>query len=131
MANAGGPLVLVADDDPLLRAIVEHKLVTAGYRVTVAADGRDALKEAHRQRPHAIVLDAMMPVIDGFETLRRLKAEPGLRDIAVIMLTAIKRDEDIVSALTLGAADYLVKPFNPDELAARLMRLAPRSATVP
>jgi DNA-binding response OmpR family regulator len=72
----------------------------------------------------------MMPVVDGFEALRRLKAEPGLRDIAVIMLTAIKRDEDIISALQLGAADYVVKPFNPDELAVRLMRLVPRPEPV-
>jgi DNA-binding response OmpR family regulator len=126
MVDAAQPQVLVADDDPLLRAIVEHRLAAAGYGVAVAADGRSTLEQAGRLHPQAIVLDAMMPVIDGFETLRRLKAEPGLRDIPVIMLTAIKRDEDIVGALKLGAADYLVKPFNPDELAARLMRLVPR-----
>jgi DNA-binding response OmpR family regulator len=126
MGDAAQPQVLVADDDPLLRAIVEHKLAAAGYGVAVAADGRAALEQARRLRPQAIVLDAMMPVVDGFEALRRLKAEPSLRDIAVIMLTAIKRDEDIISALQLGAADYVVKPFNPDELTVRLMRLVPR-----
>jgi DNA-binding response OmpR family regulator len=130
MGGAAQPQVLVADDDPLLRAIVEHKLAAAGYRVAVAADGRAALEQARRLQPQAIVLDAMMPVVDGFEALRRLKAEPGLRDIAVIMLTAIKRDEDIISALQLGAADYVVKPFNPDELAVRLMRLVPRPEPV-
>jgi DNA-binding response OmpR family regulator len=125
MEDAVQPLVLVADDDPLLRAILEHKLSRAGYRVIATADGRGALDEAERARPHCIVLDAMMPVVDGFEALRRLKATPVLQDITVIMLTAIKREEDIVGALRLGAADYLIKPFNPDELVARLMRLVP------
>ena len=121
------PLILIADDDPLLRQILEHKLEASGYRVIAVEDGRAAL-EAAKQRPVAIVLDAMMPVMDGFETLRRLKVDPALRGINVVMLTALKRDEDVVSALQLGAADYLAKPFNPDELVARLHRLAPVAA---
>jgi len=124
------PLIIVADDDPLLRAILEHKLGAAGYRVVAAEHGRAALEAARRTRPDAVVLDAMMPVVDGFEALRRLKAEPALEDVAVVMLTAIKREQDVVSALQLGAADYLVKPFNPDELVARLARLVPRPARV-
>lgn len=123
--EATGPLILVADDDPLLCAILQHKLSSAGYRVVCAGDGRAALESARSDKPSAIVLDAMMPIIDGFETLRRLKSEPELKSIIVIMLTALKREQDIVSALTLGAADYLVKPFNPDELIARLSRLMP------
>ncbi|HEX6865951.1 MAG TPA: response regulator, partial [Caulobacteraceae bacterium] len=114
----------VADDDPLLRQILEHKLSNSGYRVIAVEDGAAAL-EAASQRPSVIVLDAMMPVMDGFETLRRLKADPALRDITVVMLTALKREDDVVSALKLGAADYLAKPFNPDELVVRLQRLAP------
>lgn len=121
------PLVLIADDDPLLRQILEHKLSGSGYRVVAVEDGRAAL-EAAAERPSVIVLDAMMPVMDGFETLRRLKADESLKDITVVMLTALKRDEDIVSALKLGAADYLAKPFNPDELVVRLQRLAPVAA---
>ncbi|HEY8572827.1 response regulator [Phenylobacterium sp.] len=115
--------VLIADDDPLLRAILEHKLSAAGYQVTSVEDGRAALDEVEALRPNLVVLDAMMPVMDGFEALRRLKANPSLNDVAVVMLTALKRDEDILSALKLGAADYLAKPFNPDELVARLDRL--------
>ncbi len=118
------PLVIVADDDPLLRQILEHKLSNSGYRVIAVEDGAAAL-EAAGQRPSVIVLDAMMPVMDGFETLRRVKADPALRDITVVMLTALKREDDVVSALKLGAADYLAKPFNPDELVVRLQRLAP------
>lgn len=121
------PLVLIADDDPLLRQILEHKLSASGYRVVAVEDGRAAL-DAAAEKPSIIVLDAMMPVMDGFETLRRLKADPELKGITVVMLTALKRDEDIVSALKLGAADYLAKPFNPDELVVRLQRLAPVDA---
>ena len=127
MGGAAEPQVLVADDDPLLREILKHKLTNAGYRVVLAGDGREALEAMRLSRPSAVVLDAMMPVVDGFEALRRLKSDPELKDVAVIMLTALKREQDIVNALKLGAADYLVKPFNPDELLARLVRALPRS----
>lgn len=118
-------LVLVADDDPLLRSILEHKLTRAGYQVALAEDGRAALEAAEQLSPSVIVLDAMMPVLDGFEVLRRLKSDEKLRNLVVVMLTALRRQDDIVGALQLGAADYLAKPFNPDELVARLTRLAP------
>lgn len=116
--------VLVADDDPLLREILAHKLGASGYAVHVAADGRAALELARSLNPSVIVLDGMMPILDGFEALRRLKADTALQSIPVVMLTALKREEDVVGALKLGAADYLQKPFNPDELVARLSRLA-------
>jgi len=116
------PLVLIADDDPLLRAILEHKLAAAGYHVHAVEDGRAALEAAQALSPAVVVLDGMMPVVDGFEALRRLKADPALAVIPVVMLTALKRQDDVVSALKLGAADYLSKPFNPDELVARLLR---------
>ena len=117
--------VLIADDDPLLREILEYKLTAAGYAVRSVEDGRAALEQVQVQRPDVLVLDAMMPVMDGFEALRRLKDDAALSDIVVVMLTALKGDEDVVSALRLGAADYLAKPFNPDELIARLQRPAP------
>lgn len=117
--------VLIADDDPLLRAVLEHKLAAAGYAVLSVEDGRAALNAVQMSRPDAIVLDAMMPVMDGFEALRRLKGDPALKGIAVVMLTALKREDDVVSALKLGASDYMAKPFNPDELVARLDRLVP------
>lgn len=118
------PYVLIADDDPLLRQILEHKLGAAGYAVKSVQDGRAALDAAAADAPAAVVLDAMMPVMDGFEALRRLKQHPDLSGVAVIMLTALKREDDVVNALKLGAADYVAKPFNPDELVARLDRLA-------
>jgi DNA-binding response OmpR family regulator len=122
------PLVFVADDDPLLLGLLEHKLAGAGFRVESAADGQAALEGVRRSRPDCVVLDAMMPVMDGFETLRRLKADPALKHIPVVMLTALRQEEHVVGALKLGAADYLPKPFIPDELLARLTRLVPVAA---
>jgi DNA-binding response OmpR family regulator len=117
------PLILVADDDDLLQAVLEHKLAASGYDVVTLDDGRAVMEHIERLDPALLVLDAMMPVMDGFEVLRRLKSDPLLKTIPVMMLTALRRDSDIVTALNLGAADYLPKPFNPDELVARLARL--------
>ncbi len=117
--------VVVADDDQLLQTLLDHKLSSAGYRVETVANGQAALDRARLISPQVIVLDAMMPIMDGFEALRRFKADPALANIPVIMLTAMRRDTDIVTALQLGAADYLSKPFNPDELIARMSRIAP------
>jgi DNA-binding response OmpR family regulator len=119
------PLVLIADDDALLRSLVEFKLKAKGYAVAQAADGDEALAAIARERPGLVVLDAMMPGPDGFEVLRRMKADSALAGIPVVMLTARKLESDIVGALQAGASDYLVKPFIPDELAMRIARLLP------
>lgn len=113
--------ILIADDDPLLRALLVHRLSADGYDVLTAEDGAQALAAITEQTPDLIVLDALMPVMDGFELLRRVKAG-RLSHAPVIMLTALRRDQDIVGALQLGAADYLVKPFIPDELSQRVRR---------
>jgi DNA-binding response OmpR family regulator len=115
--------ILIADDDPLLRALLQHRLAADGQDVMALEDGGDVLRCVAEHRPDLIVLDAMMPVIDGFELLRRLKAPPQPDPTPVIMLTALKREMDIVGALELGAADYLVKPFIPDELSQRIRRV--------
>ena len=78
--------------------------------------------------PSAIVLDAMMPVMDGYEVLRRIRETPELQSIPVIMLTARKQERDVIGALELGASDFIAKPFIPEELIARLTRLIERSA---
>jgi len=114
--------ILIADDDPLLRALLVHRLSADGYEILTAEDGAQALAMIRDQHPDLIVLDALMPVMDGFEVLRRLKSG-DVTDSPVIMLTALKREQDIVGALQLGAADYLVKPFIPDELGQRIRRL--------
>lgn len=117
--------ILIADDDPLLRTLVEHKLSGAGHQVIGVEDGEAAMREIATRRPDLVVLDAMMPVLDGFEVLRRLKSNADTASLPIIMLTALKREQDIVGALELGAADYLVKPFIPDELVARIRRFLP------
>lgn len=121
--------ILIADDDPLLRALLEHKLAAEDHHVLSAEDGGQVADVVREHSPDLIVLDAMMPVMDGFEVLRRLKADADTRDIPVIMLTALKREQDIVGGLQLGAADYLAKPFIPDELVQRIRRVLNASGT--
>jgi DNA-binding response OmpR family regulator len=117
--------ILVVDDDPLIRTLVEHKLRLRGFEVVSAESGEAGLKQVAAKRPDLIVLDAMMPELDGFEVLRRLKQDSATAAIPVIMLTARKQESDIVSALSSGARDYLVKPFMPEELIMRIRNLLP------
>lgn len=115
--------ILICDDDPLLVDLLEYRLAARGYAVTIAEDGGKALRRLQEMQPDAILLDAMMPVIDGYEVLRKIRENPATAQVPVIMLTARKQEQDIVTALALGASDYLVKPFIPEELVARLARL--------
>lgn len=117
------PVVLIADDEPLLTELLEFRLGARGYETIVAHDGREALTKLQEERPQAVVLDMMMPVHDGLEVLRRMRADPAHADTPVIMLTARRGEADVVGALELGASDYLVKPFLPEELLIRLGRL--------
>jgi DNA-binding response OmpR family regulator len=91
-------------------------------------DGEEALSKVVSEHPSLVVLDAMMPRLDGFEVLSRMKSDAGVSHIPVIMLSARKGEKDIVSALERGADDYLVKPFIPEELLARLSKLLARQA---
>ncbi|MBZ9868688.1 response regulator [Mesorhizobium sp. CA15] len=120
--------VLICDDDPLLLELMEFRLKAKGYEVIKAADGAEALAKAQQDEPDIIVLDAMMPKVDGLEVLARIKGDPDLSGTPVVMLTARKGEKDIVSALEKGADDYLVKPFIPEELLARLARLIARKS---
>lgn len=115
--------ILIADDEPLMRELLEFRLSQKGYAPVVAGDGREALARLDDASPDAVVLDAMMPVHDGFEVLRRMRSSAQHADTPVIMLTARRSEKDIVGALEIGANDYLVKPFMPEELLARLARL--------
>jgi DNA-binding response OmpR family regulator len=124
--SAAKTKVLICDDDPLLLELMEFRLQAKGYEVVKAADGAEALSLVGGERPDIVVLDAMMPKSDGFEVLARIKNDPDLSAIPVVMLTARKGEKDIVSALEKGADDYLVKPFIPEELLARLARLVSR-----
>ncbi|RIX26995.1 response regulator transcription factor [Sphingomonas edaphi] len=115
--------VLVCDDDPLLLELLEFRLAAKGFDVQAARDGGEAMQLLESKPPSAVVLDAMMPFIDGYEVLRRIRENPTLKALPVIMLTARKQEKDIVGALELGASDFLAKPFIPEELVARLIRL--------
>ena len=114
------------DDEPEAVELVEFNLKKAGFDVITAADGAQALKKARSAQPDLIVLDLMMPEIDGLEVCKRLKAEGRTAQTPIIMLTAKGEDADVVTGLELGADDYVVKPFSPMELVARLKRLTLR-----
>lgn len=122
------PVILVADDDDLLLELLEYKLTARGYAVVMAADGLAAYDACKQYKPALIVLDAMMPELDGFTLLRRLQAEGMLAETQVLMLTARHQEDDVVGAFRLGAADYLQKPFKPEELMSRIARIVPLEA---
>ena len=111
--------ILLAEDEQQIGDMVAFKLANAGHEVIRVVDGEAALAAA-RERPDVIILDVMMPIVDGFEVLGRLKADPDLRAIPVIMLTARGQERDVLSGLQAGAADYIVKPFSLKELLARV-----------
>ena len=117
------PSVLIADDDAVSMYLLRHCLTSAGFRVCCALDGREALAMMKDESPALVILDVMMPVMDGLEVLRHAKASPDLAAIPVIVVTSREQDSDILEAVKLGAADYLVKPFMPTELLTRVARI--------
>ena len=122
--------ILVVDDEAPIRELLSFNLKKSGYEVETAADGRTALQKA----PEAdlVLLDIMLPEVDGLEVCRQLKADPQTSAIPIIMLTAMGEDTDRIVGLEMGADDYLAKPFNPDELMARVKAVLRRqSAPVP
>jgi diguanylate cyclase (GGDEF)-like protein len=112
--------ILVVDDDPDIARFVEVNLRSAGYEVAVAADGEQALDMAADLRPDLVLLDVMMPRIDGFEVAQRLRKNPQTSNSSIIMLTAKALSADKVTGLQSGADDYIIKPFDPIELLARV-----------
>ncbi|MDT0398859.1 MULTISPECIES: response regulator transcription factor [Streptomyces] len=118
--------VLLAEDDRAIRNALERALTLEGYRVTAVADGVEALAQAHRSRPDILVLDVMMPGIDGLQVCRVLRAEGD--STPVLMLTALVETADRIAGLDAGADDYVVKPFDVEEVFARLRALLRRAA---
>jgi two-component system phosphate regulon response regulator PhoB len=121
------PRILVVDDEPEAVELVEFNLKQAGYAVTTAADGAEALKKIHAQAPDLILLDVMLPEMDGFEICKVLRRDAATAKISIIMLTAKAAEIDRVLGLELGADDYLTKPFSPRELLLRIKKLLARS----
>jgi two-component system, OmpR family, response regulator ResD len=130
MDDHGRGSVLVVDDEPTIAEVVARYLERAGYRTRVAADGLEAIAAAASQRPDLVVLDLMLPGLDGLEVMRRLR-EADRDRIAVILLTAKGEESDRVVGLRLGADDYVVKPFSPAELVARVDAVLRRLQTSP
>ncbi len=118
--------VLVVDDEPEIVALVAYHLAKAGYRVATAASGQDAIDIARRERPALVVLDLMLPGMSGFEVLEALRSDDNTRDVAVLMLTARREEVDRIRGLSLGADDYLTKPFSPQELVLRVAAILRR-----
>ncbi len=117
-------LILVVDDEPAIVRLVRAKLQSDGYAVATAGRGEEALEYLEDERPDLVVLDLMMPGMDGFETLRRIRTTS---QVPVILLTARAGDHDKLRGLEGGADDYITKPFNPDELAARVAAVLRRT----
>lgn len=117
------PRILVAEDDRYLAALIRQTLEGHGMTVTVAQDGEDALHRADSDCPDLVILDVSMPVLDGFDVLRTLKADRFHRDTPVLMLTASRCERDVRRAVSNGAADFITKPFRPDQLVKRVKRL--------
>ncbi len=121
--NEYKPTVLVVDDDSRNLRLMEALLLPMGYRVLLAADGLEALNKVKEQRPDIVLLDVMMPRMDGFETARKLREDPDTSIIPIVMVTALKEVEDRVKALESGADDFLSKPVDKTELRARVRSL--------
>ncbi|HIE38973.1 MAG TPA: response regulator transcription factor [Anaerolineae bacterium] len=120
--------VLVVDDEPQIIRLVRAYLEEAGFRVVIASDGQEALTVARHEKPDLVVLDVLMPRMDGLEFTRRIRRE---RDVPIIMLTARAEETDRIVGLELGADDYVTKPFSPRELVARVRAVLRRAQSAP
>jgi len=114
---------MAVDDERHIVRLIQVNLERSGYQVITAFDGPDALKKVESEKPDLIVLDVMMPKMDGFEVLKRLQANPETREIPVIMLTAKAQDADVFRGWASGVSAYLTKPFNPLELITFVKRI--------
>jgi DNA-binding response OmpR family regulator len=115
--------ILVVDDDPVIQKLLEVNFQMEGYDVATAGDGVEALASVAAERPDAVVLDVMMPKIDGIEVLRRLKADPATSTLPVLLLSARAQASDIADGLDAGADAYMTKPFDPVDLLERVASL--------
>ena len=124
------PPVLVVEDESDIADLIVFHLKREGYPTRVVASGKEALRAIERERPALVLLDLMMPEIDGLEVCRRLKRAPETRDIPIVMVTAKGEESDIVVGLELGADDYITKPFSPKVLMARVKTVLRRAEPV-
>lgn len=123
---SNGERVLVVDDEPDIVALVAYHLAKSGYLVSTATSGPDGLALARREKPSLVVLDLMLPGLSGLEVMQQLRADQATSRIAVLMLTARREESERIEGLTLGADDYLTKPFSPQELVLRVAAILRR-----
>jgi DNA-binding response OmpR family regulator len=123
ISMGGRPLILCADDDEDILALVSLRLERAGYEVACVGDGDSVVAVAQERRPDAIVLDLMLPRRNGIDVLAELRADPGLSDTKVLLLSARVNDGDVARGLDAGADAFLAKPFRANDLVERLERL--------
>ncbi len=123
--------ILIAEDEANIFKLVSFRLKHLGHEVIWAQNGGQALEAAHEQSPDLILLDVMMPVYDGFQVLKKLKADADTQPIPVIMLTARGHEKDVVTGIEGGADDYIVKPFSFPELIARVNAVLARRPRAP
>ena len=123
--------VLIVEDEPDIRELVVHHLKREGYHVSAAASGEEALRQVRAAAPDLVLLDLMMPAMDGLEVCRRLRQDPATAALPIVMLTAKGDEVDRVLGLEIGADDYVVKPFSPKELLARVRAVLRRSRPTP
>ncbi len=119
--------ILIVDDEEDVLELVRYNLDKNGYKSQTATSGEEAIEKAHAKLPELIILDIMLPGIDGLETCRRLKKDPKTEKIPIIMLTAKGEESDIITGLEIGADDYITKPFSPKVLIARVRRILHRA----
>ena len=131
MAEQRVPRIFIAEDDEGILDLLVTRLRIAGYHTTQEKDGVAALEAIRRNPPSACILDVNMPRLDGFQVLKKLRADPLTAHVPVLILTARRAPDDIRTAITLGAADYLSKPFDGDQLLARVARLLRKRAPPP
>jgi two-component system, NtrC family, sensor kinase len=120
MSNSTTGFILIVDDTPNNLAVMSETLTDAGFDIATALDGERALEQVKYSEPDLILLDIMMPGIDGFETCQRIKANPATCDIPVFFMTALSDSVDKVKGLSLGAVDYITKPIQHEEVLARI-----------
>ena len=112
--------ILIAEDEPDIRELVAFMLRFAGYEVLAASNGEEAVQTAAREIPDLVLMDVRMPRMTGYDACRIMKANPDLRDVPVVFLSAKGQESEIQSGLEAGAEEYLLKPFSPDELTNRV-----------
>jgi len=119
----GRQKVFIIDDDPDIREIVQANLEGAGYAVVEARDGVEGLRMVHEENPDLVILDVLMPEVDGWEVMRRIQRDPRKAGLPVIMLTCVSEDAEVLRGLQEGALEYLTKPFQPENVVSSVKTL--------